>query len=1224
MTSNERNRTTRKVLASAGKGGDVDEQTRRRIERGPRWWRKIKASLLWDLLRAQKWWVRGMVLSVVLGILTQLVITMVIRGMVDQGLVDQTVPLGDYLVPAVLFALLLIPVNFVTRQVGQRVGFHMEYDLRTRLYRSFQSADLQRLDRMASGQLITRAMTDLTMVERMMQFLPTLFAFVPVIIGMGIFLIILNPLMGVLAAASFPLNIWLLRRFKERLWGLSWSELNERAEVTAAVDEPVRGIRVVKAFGREEHERERLERVSLRAYQFAMSRWRLLARFDVPMKFAPIVTQAIILLLGAQLVADGSLSLGTFLIAFQVVGGFTAFAGMIDEVASAWQYLRSAQSRIGEVIDMATASAGGAPLPEPSHGLRLEGVGVELGGRMILADLHLTAAPGQLVVVHGAPGSGKSTLAAVAAGILEPHIGLITLDGADPRDLDADAVRRAVRVVAEEPFLFATSVRENLEIAVQGTATDDDLQRALWAAAADEFVAELSGGLDSHIGDRGLTLSGGQRQRLALARALVSPPRVLVLDDALSAVNPSLEVEILRRIRTVAPDTAVICISRRAGATTVADEVVTLPDPLLVPNEPVEAEVLALAPVGAAEGDMSTLQSVVAALKLSDERPDMDEHLVTEDSPVRPRVLGAAFKSVIALAAAALTVQTLGRFAPELLFGNVADVVQDGHTGDAAARSGLLVIAGLVAALGSYFFRIHSQRFNQGVMYVLRRRVFQRLSKLGVDHYDREMPGQVAARIVNDLDVISTFLQSTVFMAATQLARMFIGMTLIVIISPATFPVVAGVAVVISVLAVAQFPATTRAFNAARDELGHVVTRFEEDFTARHDIRSFGAREKQTEKFIAAAWRLRGRRRRATALANGFSVMIDSLGHVAAALVLYRSGNLVLAGSISVGSALTLRLLATEATQPLTTLGRVYGEFLNVRVSWNRLKEPYDVPVLPVERRDARTCDTLAGAVRFAGVEFTYPHTGRQVLYGLDFVMPAGAVIGLVGYTGAGKSSIAKLLTRTYDPDRGAVTVDGTDLREYFGDDYRRHVGVVPQDAFVFRGTVASNIAYGHLGASQLEIEEAARAVGAQDVLASLPGGYEHPVEEEGKNLTAAQRQLIALARAWIAQPEILVLDEATSCLDAALERKVLEAVGSLGCTTLMVTHRDNVAAACDHVIVLDAGRVVEEGPPDELIGAGGAYDRLWVVDPAPGAETTTDTETGTGPKPVETAAARR
>jgi ATP-binding cassette subfamily B protein len=210
--------------------------------------------------------------------------------------------------------------------------------------------------------------------------------------------------------------------------------------------------------------------------------------------------------------------------------------------------------------------------------------------------------------------------------------------------------------------------------------------------------------------------------------------------------------------------------------------------------------------------------------------------------------------------------------------------------------------------------------------------------------------------------------------------------------------------------------------------------------------------------------------------------------------------------------------------------------------------------------------------------------------------MEPGQITALVGYTGAGKSSIAKLLARTYDPDGGAVTLNGIDLRHLDPDSFRPHLGIVPQDPFVFHGTVASNVRYSKLDATDAEVENAVRAVGAWDLLSALAGGLDHPVEEEGHNLTAAQRQLIALARAWLARPDILVLDEATSLLDTEVEDVIISALHELRCTTLMITHRETVAAKSDSIVVLQAGRVVDSGPEAEVARPGGPYDALWRI----------------------------
>ncbi len=358
------------------------------------------------------------------------------------------------------------------------------------------------------------------------------------------------------------------------------------------------------------------------------------------------------------------------------------------------------------------------------------------------------------------------------------------------------------------------------------------------------------------------------------------------------------------------------------------------------------------------------------------------------------------------------------------------------------------------------------------------------------------------------------------------------------------------------------------------------------------------AGDRQETKFRKSCWELRRARRNVQLTSNSFSAVMLAMGQITAVIVLYISGNEVLAGTISIGSALTLRLLAETATAPFSVLGDQYSNLITAVVSWKRLEEPYAIPVLPPIDADAPECPPLDGDIVFDHVDFSYPHTGRQVLSDVTFSVAPGRVTALVGMTGAGKSSVAKLLGRTYDPESGTVRVDGLDLRRLDLASYRARLGIVPQDAFVFRGTVASNIAYGRPDAARTEIEAAVCAVGAADVLGLLAGGLDHVVEEDGTNLTTAQRQLIALARAWLTHPDVLVLDEATSALDAPLERAVIAAVAALGCTTLMVTHREDVVLTADEVVVLSEGCVVQTGTPHDLQTAGGHYDALWGIAP--------------------------
>ena len=332
----------------------------------------------------------------------------------------------------------------------------------------------------------------------------------------------------------------------------------------------------MKAFGREDTEGAKVHTVTEKAYRFSMTRVRLLARYDVVAQARAVHHPG-----GgarprrAPHRVRAASSLGTFLLAFQICTALAMISANFDEFASAWQYLRGAQDRIAEMLALGSrpVTDGRIP-PAPSSGLELRGVSVDLGMRRVLDDFGVSVPPGAIVVVNGPPGSGKSTIAAVASGLLIPNRGTAFLDGLELEEADPAELRRSIRVVAEEPMLFATSLRENLRMGAPEDVDDDMILKALRTAGVDEVVDELDGGLDGYVGDRGLTLSGGQRQRVALSRALVARPRVLILDDALSAVNPSLEHEIVARIHEELPETSILFITRRAGPVQLADQVV--------------------------------------------------------------------------------------------------------------------------------------------------------------------------------------------------------------------------------------------------------------------------------------------------------------------------------------------------------------------------------------------------------------------------------------------------------------------------------------------------------------------------------------------------------------------------------------------------------------------------------------------------------------------------
>jgi ATP-binding cassette, subfamily B, bacterial len=556
-------------------------------------------------------------------------------------------------------------------------------------------------------------------------------------------------------------------------------------------------------------------------------------------------------------------------------------------------------------------------------------------------------------------------------------------------------------------------------------------------------------------------------------------------------------------------------------------------------------------------------------------------------------------KRLLGVSLVLVLVTALCKISPDIICGQISDLVgdpEDTNLGAALLAAGALVLIAGIYWVAAWQFRVQAQKFIQNLILLLRRRVFRRLTRLGVNYYDRELPGDVATRVVADLDNLLRFAQGPGFILVSNLTITVVALVAIIVLAPSTWIIVVLMIGLILAVTFLQLPVAMRAFGWAREELQVVTRKFQEDFTSRHEIRHLGAHAIQTQKYVEACWDRRRSRWWATTVQNLHSVTVTFLATMMSALLLWQTGLSVLAQTLTIGTALAIQVLSNTATLPLRSLGQLYNQFLDVRVGWQRLKQPFQEPIVPADTADVVESPPVKGAVKFEGVSFTYPSTKRPVLRDTSFTMEPGKVTALVGYTGAGKSSIAKLLMRTYDPDTGRVTVDGTDIRTFSLASYRAELGIVPQDPFLFKGTVSSNIRYGKPDASDAEVEAAIRAVGAHPLLSSLPGGFDHVVEEEGHNLTAAQRQLVALARAWLARPDLLVLDEATSLLDAGVEDQVIAAVHELGCTTLMITHRENVARLADNIVVLESGEVVDEGPEEQVARPGGPYDRLWRV----------------------------
>jgi ABC-type multidrug transport system fused ATPase/permease subunit len=513
------------------------------------------------------------------------------------------------------------------------------------------------------------------------------------------------------------------------------------------------------------------------------------------------------------------------------------------------------------------------------------------------------------------------------------------------------------------------------------------------------------------------------------------------------------------------------------------------------------------------------------------------------------------------------------------------------HSGDTSVLFvvvGITLGATLLQAVSRQFFLVLSGRIGQDMLYEIRRRVFRHFQRLSPSFHEEYTSGRVISRQTSDMEAIYEMLESG-----------FDGLVTAVLTLVGTAVLLLVLDVKLGLVALLCFPfllwltnwfrkESAKSYRVTREKVALVIVHFVESMGGIRAVQAFRREPRNQEIFDDVNDQYRRANLRAFRLVAWFMPGIKLIGNVTIAVVLGYGGYLAFNGEVTVGVLAAFLLYLRQFFEPMMEISQFYNTFQSASAALEKLSGVLEEEPTVAEPERPVRLERVRGEVRFDQVDFSYVD-GEPVLPGLDLTIPAGQTVALVGTTGAGKTTIAKLVSRFYDPVAGRVLLDGVDLRDLDEATLRRSVVMVTQENFMFGGTVADNIRFGRPSASMEEVVAAATAIGAHDFISKLPQGYDTDVANRGGRLSAGQRQLVAFARAFLADPDVLILDEATSSLDVPSERLVQRALRTILAerTALIIAHRLSTVEIADRVLVLEHGRIVEDGTPQDLIASG-------------------------------------
>ena len=944
---------------------------------------------------------------------------------------------------------------------------------------------------------------------------------------------------------------------------------------------------------------------------------------------------AVALAWGAVRVSDGELELRSLLIVLMLgVEIFRPLRELVQLYHDGMIAMSSAEG-IFDIMDAPVDVADAATSPSPlqlAPEVTFEGVNYAYSGgrRPALHDLSFTLNAGETLGLVGPSGAGKSTIVWSILRFFDPQSGRVLLGGTDIREISLSQLRDQVAVVTQDTYLFHGTVAENLRFGGPN-ATQEQLEVAAKTANAHDFISHLPQGYDTIVGERAVRLSGGQKQRIAIARAVLKDAPILILDEALSNVDAENEAVIQVALDHLMEGRTTLIIAHRLSSVVKADRIIVLEDGRLVES--------------GNHGELVAAGGVYAELmaqqrELDEEEPgghqdahghDASTHAAVQDASAfvpQPAHQGEghhhhAVPSGGATHAPASRMGFLtvwrrlfqlvrpwrGELALTFLLGlahhssiiglSVISALLVGQVITGGDLTVLLVLLGVFVPLAAFFTWAESwvaHDLAYRLLAEMRVDVYNKLDPLTPAYMVRRRSGDLVSIVGGDVELVEFFFAHTITPAFVAI---LVPAGVLATLAFVAWPIALVLSPFLLAVAISPFMAQKRSEGLGdelRSQLGDVHAHMVDSIQGMREISAFGQGPARTAEMVDNSWRfahfqLRFLKERAFQI--GFIEGMTALGGLA---VLTMGAWLMIEGEISRPQLILSVILSVAAFAPISDIARTIKQLMETLAAARRLFVVHDEPVPVVDGPGVQAHENaLSPAISFDHVGFSYGHGEAQALHGVSFDVEAGQTVALVGRSGAGKTTCANLVMRFWDPGEGHVRLNGHNLRDYELDDLRRQIALVSQDTYLFNASIRDNLRLGKIEASDNEIEAAAQQANAHEFITAFPDGYDTLVGERGMQLSGGQRQRISIARAILKNAPVLILDEATSHLDAVNERQVRQALETLmaGRTTVVIAHRLSTIRDADRIVVLDNGHAVEQGSHHDLLASHGLYSQL-------------------------------